>query len=861
MSATTSVATPPATTHTVDAVVVGAGMAGLYLLHRCREMGINAVALEAGDDVGGTWYWNRYPGARCDIESVDYSYSFDPELEQEWEWSERYATQPEILRYLQHVAERHDLRRDIRFETRVDAGVWNEDTGRWAVTTEAGDVYDAQWYIMATGCLSVPKEVDIPGADSFAGPTYVTGRWPHEGVDFTGQRVAVIGTGSSAIQSIPLIAEQASQITIYQRTPNYSLPAGNGPLDPAKVDDIKGRYREYRNEARLSRAGVPFPQVNEAWWMLTEEERAERLEAGYPEGILGYGSRIADLGTNPVANDGAAEFVRNKVRAKVDDPELAETLVPQDYPIFTKRLCLDTNYYETFNRDHVELVDLRKNPFVAVNETGIENTDAAREFDAIVYATGFDAMTGAIVSVDIEGRGGQSLKQKWEAGPQTYLGLMTRGFPNLFMITGPQSPSVLSNMAVSIEQHVEWVTDCIAAMRDEGTDTLEPTETAEAGWQVHVADCASITMFEQTDSWYMGANVPGKPRVFLPYVGGVGNYRAVCDDVVAQDWIGFERSGSAGDRCADGLIRELQLDVSMLLQAMVEMELPALDSMSADEAREFAATGAAAAPPGPEVGEVIDGTFPGADGNDLDYRLYRPEGDGPHPVIVYWHGGGWVIGSYTSNDGLCRDLCVRTGAMVISCDYRHAPDHPFPAPVDDAWAALQWIDANRGELGATDETVLAGWSAGANLAAVVSHRARDEGGPALAGQVLITPVTDCDMTRASYTDNGDGYVLTTSLMNWFWDHYCPEDQRSDPRASPIRGDLTGLAPTIVATAQFDPLRDEGAAYVEALQAAGSPATHLPQRGQIHTTIGAVGTLISPASCRAEIAEAITDLLA
>jgi cation diffusion facilitator CzcD-associated flavoprotein CzcO/acetyl esterase/lipase len=861
MSATTSVATPPATTHTVDAVVVGAGMAGLYLLHRCREMGINAVALEAGDDVGGTWYWNRYPGARCDIESVDYSYSFDPELEQEWEWSERYATQPEILRYLQHVAERHDLRRDIRFETRVDAGVWNEDTGRWAVTTEAGDVYDAQWYIMATGCLSVPKEVDIPGADSFAGPTYVTGRWPHEGVDFTGQRVAVIGSGSSAIQSIPLIAEQASQITIYQRTPNYSLPAGNGPLDPAKVDDIKGRYREYRNEARLSRAGVPFPQVNEAWWMLTEEERAERLEAGYPEGILGYGSRIADLGTNPVANDGAAEFVRNKVRAKVDDPELAETLVPQDYPIFTKRLCLDTNYYETFNRDHVELVDLRKNPFVAVNETGIENTDAAREFDAIVYATGFDAMTGAIVSVDIEGRDGQSLKQKWEAGPQTYLGLMTRGFPNLFMITGPQSPSVLSNMAVSIEQHVEWVTDCIAAMRDEGTDTLEPTETAEAGWQVHVADCASITMFEQTDSWYMGANVPGKPRVFLPYVGGVGNYRAVCDDVVAQDWIGFERSGSAGDRCADGLIRELQLDVSMLLQAMVEMELPALDSMSADEAREFAATGAAAAPPGPEVGEVIDGTFPGADGNDLDYRLYRPEGDGPHPVIVYWHGGGWVIGSYTSNDGLCRDLCVRTGAMVISCDYRHAPDHPFPAPVDDAWAALQWIDANRGELGATDETVLAGWSAGANLAAVVSHRARDEGGPALAGQVLITPVTDCDMTRASYTDNGDGYVLTTSLMNWFWDHYCPEDQRSDPRASPIRGDLTGLAPTIVATAQFDPLRDEGAAYVEALQAAGSPATHLPQRGQIHTTIGAVGTLISPASCRAEIAEAITDLLA
>ena len=856
MSATTSVAT-----HTVDAVVVGAGMAGLYLLHRCRELGINAVALEAGDDVGGTWYWNRYPGARCDIESVDYSYSFDPELEQEWEWSERYATQPEILRYLQHVAERHDLRRDIRFETRVAEGVFNEDTNRWAVTTEAGDVYDAQWDIMATGCLSVPKEVDIPGAETFAGPTYVTGRWPHEGVDFTGKRVAVIGTGSSAIQSIPIIAEQASQLTIYQRTPNYSLPAGNGPLDPAKVADIKGRYPEYRDEARWSRAGVPFPQVNEAWWMLTDEERTARLEAGYPEGILGYGSRIADLGVNPVANDGAAEFVRNKVRAKVDDPELAETLVPKDYPIFTKRLCLDTNYYETFNRDHVELVNLREHPFVAINESGIENTDATREFDAIVYATGFDAMTGAIVSVDIEGRDGQSLKQKWEDGPVTYLGLMTRGFPNLFMITGPQSPSVLSNMAVSIEQHVEWVTDCIVAMRDEGTDTLEPTETAEAGWQVHVADCASITMFEQTDSWYMGANVPGKPRVFLPYVGGVGNYRSVCNDVVERDWLGFERSGASGDRCTDGLIRELQLDVSLMLLAMAEMDLPAMESLTPDQAREFAAAGAAAAPPGPEVGEVIDGTFPGADGNDLDYRLYRPEGDGPHPVIVYWHGGGWVIGSYSSNDGLCRDLCVRTGAIVISCDYRHAPDHPFPAPVDDAWAALQWVDANRDALGATDKTVLAGWSAGANLAAVISQRARDEGSPALAGQALITPVTDCDMTTGSYVDNAEGYVLTASLMRWFWDHYCPEDQRTDPRASPIRGNLAGLAPTIVATAQFDPLRDEGAAYVDALQAAGSPATHLPQRGQIHTSIGAVGSLISPDTSRAEIADAIVALLA
>ncbi|MEM7093955.1 MAG: alpha/beta hydrolase fold domain-containing protein [Actinomycetota bacterium] len=846
-------------TYTLDAVIVGAGMAGLYLVHRCRELGISAVALEAGDDVGGTWYWNRYPGARCDIESVDYSYSFDPDLEQEWEWSERYATQPEILSYLEHVADRHDLRRDIRFETRVRGAVWDDGRDRWAITTESGDHYDARWYIMATGCLSVPKEVDVHGADSFAGPTYVTGRWPHEGVDFAGKRVAVIGTGSSAIQSIPLIADEAAALTIYQRTPNFSLPAGNGPLDPEKVAAIKRRYPDYRADARLSRAGVPFPPVLESWWQLSDDERAARLEAGYPEGILGYGSRIADLGINEVANAGAAEFVRNKIRDIVDDPAVAEALCPNDYPIFTKRLCLDTNYYETFNRDHVELVDLREHPFVAINERGIENTDAAREFDAIVYATGFDAMTGAIVGVDIEGCDGVTLKQKWEDGPSTYLGLMTTGFPNLFMITGPQSPSVLSNMAVSIEQHVEWVTDCIAAMHEEGTTRLEPTEQAESGWQVHTADCADITLFQKANSWYMGANVPGKPRVFLPYVGGVGNYRQACDEVVARGWLGLRRTGEDAERCEDGLIRELQPDVAMMLNALEELGLPPMDSMSPDDARAFIAASRAARPPGPEVGEVVDGVYPGAVG-ELGYRLYRPASDGPHPVIAYWHGGGWVLGDLESDDSLCRDLCARTGAAVISFDYRHAPEHPFPAPVDDAWAALRWLDEEPASLGLVGAPVLCGWSAGGNLAAVTSQRARDEGGPVLAGQVLITPVTDSDMTRPSYVENASGYQLTADLMTWFWDHYCPPGDRDDPRVAPLRGGLAGLAPTIVVTAQFDPLRDEGKAYVEALAAAGSPATHLPQRGHIHTSFGTVGQLISPATSRAEIADALRSLL-
>lgn len=845
--------------HQVDVVVVGAGMAGLYLLYRLRKLGFSAVALERGDDVGGTWYWNRYPGARCDIESIDYSYSFDDDLQQEWEWSERYATQPEILRYLQHVADRHDLRRDIRFEVNVERAEWRDDDDRWTVTVDNGDTYDAQWYVMATGCLSQPKEVDIAGVDDFGGETYLTGRWPHEGVDFTGKRVAVIGTGSSAIQSIPLIADQAAALTVYQRTPNFSLPAGNRPNDPERVAAIKARYPEYREEARWSRAGVPMDNGTEMWWQLDADERERRLEATYGDGILGYGSTIGDTRINPIANEGTAEFVRNKIRAMVDDPETAESMCPSSYAIFTKRLCLDTNYFATFNRDHVELVDLRKQPFVSITETGIANSDREREFDAIVFATGFDAMTGAIVNVDIRGRGGVELKDVWRDGPATYLGLSTVGFPNLFFITGPQSPSVLSNMAVSIEQHVEWVTDCVAAMRDQDTVAIEPTPLAQQGWGRHVNDCASITLFPEADSWYMGANVPGKPRVVLPYLGGVGNYRAACNQVVEGGWIGFERHNSDGSsQITDGLVRELQLDVALMLEAIGELGLPPIESMSVDDARGFIEASRAMGPPGRAVGEIVDATFPGADG-ELGYRLYRPATDGPHRVVLYFHGGGWVLGSHTSDDSLCRDLCAKADAVIVSCDYRHAPEHRFPAPVDDAWAALNWVNDNLEALGGKGAPLLAGWSAGGNLAAVTAQRARDDNLD-IAGQVLITPVVDSDMSRESYADNGEGYQLTLAMMRWFWDHYAPDvDQRTDPRAAPLRGNLNGLAPCRVVTAQFDPLRDEGAAYVTALVDAGVDARLLPQRGQIHTSFGAVDVLISPEKGRQEIAAAMVEL--
>ncbi|MEM9405023.1 MAG: alpha/beta hydrolase fold domain-containing protein [Acidobacteriota bacterium] len=844
-----------------DVVVVGAGMAGLYMLHRLRGEGLSAVALESADDVGGTWYWNRYPGARCDIQSLDYQYTFDPELEKDWEWSEKYATQPEILRYLQHVAERYDLRRDIRFETRVEGATWDDDANVWRIKTSGKDgsgEVTGRHYVMATGCLSKPKEPEIRGADDFRGEVYVTGRWPHEGVDFTGKKVAVIGTGSSAIQSIPLIAEQAQEMTVFQRTANYSMPAGNGPVPEGKKARIAADRDAYREEARWSQAGVPVNAPEEGVMQLEEEERQRRFERAWSKGeLMAAGEEFNDLLTSAESNEAWCEYIRSRIREVVDDPETAELLSPRGYHFSTKRPCLDTNYFQTFNRDHVRLVDLHAQPIAKITENGIDFGDESAEFDAIVYATGFDAMTGAIVAVDIEGRDGMTLKEKWNAGPRTYLGLTAVGFPNFFMVTGPGSPSVLSNMVISIEQHIDWITDCVAHLRDQGFERIEPTQTAEDSWGVHVNDCADITLFPKTASWYMGANVPGKPRVFLPYVGGVGTYREACDKVVEDGYLGFELSGPGKEQCNDGIVNRLQPDVTMMLQMMAEAEAPPIESLPPEVAREAMAALAEMNPPGPEVGEIQDGTFPGADG-DLEYRLYRPKSEGPHAIVLYFHGGGWVLGSHDSDDPLCRDLCDRTDSLVVSANYRHAPEHRFPAAPDDAWAALQWVAANAESLGGdAGQLSVAGWSAGGNLAAGVCQRARDEGGPEIQGQLLITPVTDCDMTRASYTENAEGYVLTAGLMRWFWDHYADEDQRSDPKASPLRAEsLAGLPPAAIFTCEFDPLRDEGDAYAAALANAGVPVQHVPCRGHIHTSLGAVDAILSGASLREEMAKAL-----
>lgn len=523
-----------------DAIIVGAGFGGMYMLHHLRELGFSAVVLERADGVGGTWYWNRYPGARCDVESLMYSYSFSPELEQEWVWTEKYPTQPEILGYANHVADRFNLRPDIRFGVEVDQAVWDDDAAHWGITTSTGETLSAQHYIMASGCLSHSKSPEVPGVDSFQGQIYHTGHWPHEGVDLTGLRVGVIGTGSSGIQSIPVMAEQAAELTVFQRTPNFSLPAGNRPLEDGEQEAMKARYREHRAAARTSGFGIPVADPESSALEVSKEVRDAAFERAWGAGnLVAMLLSFNDMITDKEANDTACEFIREKIRGTVKDPQTAEDLCPNDHPMGTKRPCLDTGYYDTFNQDHVGLVNLRRTPMEEITATGIRTSEKEFEFDVLVFATGFDAMTGALVAVDIQGRDGLTLKSKWEAGPRTYLGLTVAGFPNFFTITGPTSPSVFSNMMVSIEQHVEWIGACMAHVRDNGLSTIEATVEAEDGWVEHNNEAGEATLFPLANSWYMGSNVPGKPRVLMPYIGGVGVYREECDEIVADGYRGF----------------------------------------------------------------------------------------------------------------------------------------------------------------------------------------------------------------------------------------------------------------------------------------------------------------------------------
>ena len=541
------------TTH-YDAVVIGAGFAGMYMLKRLRDdLGMNVQVYERGSGVGGTWFWNRYPGARCDSESYVYCFSFDDDLLQEWNWSGKYPEQPEILSYLNHVADRFDLRSGIQFNTSVTAARFNDGTGLWDVETDQGDHVTAQYVVTAIGCISTGQIPQIPGLDSFEGEWHHTGAWPHEGVEFEGKRVAVIGTGSSGIQSIPVIARESEHLTVFQRTPQYTIPAQHGTVDQAFLKEVKANYREILDEARHTAAGFPYDASETSALEVSDEERQETYERLWEKGGFHFmlGS-YSDIATDRRANDTASEFIRQKIREIVNDPETAERLLPRDHPFSSKRALIDTNYFDTYNRDNVDLVDIRHFPIEEITPTGLRTADGQEyEVDTIVFATGYDAMTGTFFNIDIAGREGRQLREKWSEGPTTYLGVATADFPNMFMITGPQSPSVLSNMPVSIEQHVEWISDFIEYLREHAIDVVDADPQAEVDWVQHVSDIADQTMYMLADSWYLGANIPGKPRVFMPYAGGVGPYRERCDDIAANSYEGFVMSDAAEPVLAD----------------------------------------------------------------------------------------------------------------------------------------------------------------------------------------------------------------------------------------------------------------------------------------------------------------------
>lgn len=846
-----------------DVIIVGAGFAGIYGIHRFRDqLGLDVHAFDAASDVGGTWYWNRYPGARVDIESVHYSYSFDEELQQEWRWSERFPAQPEILRYLNHVADRHDVRKEITFNTRVTAVTWNDAASHWEVTTDDGVVTTARWFVSGGGTLTVPKTPEFPGVETFAGRVLQTGRWLEE-LDLSGQRVGVIGTGSTGIQVISEVSKEARSLTVFQRTPNYATPIGNYPTDPVEEAAEKARYGEIRAASRNHFLGVPYEDVQPSATAVSAQERREVFDDRWERGgfrlfIDSYG----DILTDQAANDTAAEYIRDRIRERVQDPATAELLCPTTYPYGTKRPPLETDYYEAFNRESVSVVDVRSNAIAAVVPEGVRLADGTvHELDVLVMATGYDACTGPLLAMNITGREGVRLADEWAEGPQTYLGLTVSGFPNLFTVTGPQSPSVLYNMPLAIEDHIDFVADTITHMRRHGHLVVDTSRQAQEQWVHEVDAVADMTLLPgSTTSWYMGANIPGKPRRPLVYLGGAPRYRAICDNVQRNGYRGFAFAEDTAGLASAGHAPALDPCVMFIVEALREQEFPGFRAAGLEGARAVVESFVDMQAPKQEVASVTEHAY----GTDPEQRLrvYVPRAEGPLPVTVYLHGGGFVTGSLDMIDEPVRDLANRTGSIVVSATYRRAPEHRFPAAHDDAVDALRWATEHADEHGGDPTRIaLAGDSAGGTLATAAALQVAQEGID-LSALLLINPLVGAALETPSREEFAEGYVIELDDLAWFGEQYvsAPEDT-TDVRLDLARGDLSTLPPTLVITNECDTLRDEGETLAEQIRAASGDATVLRSAGLAHDVYLLSGAVFRAKEQRAAAGEFLVTQLA
>lgn len=842
----------------VDVAIVGAGFAGLYATHRLRNLqGLSVQCFEAAPGPGGVWFWNRYPGARCDFESIHYSYTFDEALQREWRWSERYAAQPEILAYLEHVAERFDLGRSFRFNTRVTSAVWDDSTERWTVTTDDGNVTVARYFVNAAGAFSIFKPNEFPGEADFRGTVIHTSRWPAEGIDLAGKRVAVIGTGSTGIQVSQTIAPQVAELTVFQRTANFACPLGNRPLSDEEFGEAVANYETRRVESRDSIAGAPYPRAVKSALMDSPDERRKVYDKYYHGGgFRMLASTYYDLIFNPEANATAADYIRDRIRERVKDPEVAELLCPTDHAYGTKRPPFEIDYYEMFNLPHVRLVDARATPIERITERGVATTDREFEFDVIVLATGFDVGAGALMRMGVVGRNGRTLTEHWADGQRAYIGMATHGFPNLFHINGPQSSATLFNNPLAIEDSVDFVGGLIAQADARGHTTAEVTEAAEERYNELVREVADATLFPTATSWYMGANIPGKPRTPMYLFTGAPMYRAICAEVEAMGYAGFSFDG--GDASLPNTMR-LDGSAVFLLAGLMNMGAKPLEECDLDEARAAMEGFRLMQLPVPADVTISDLSYP-IDSGVRTARLYRPAIEGPLPVVVFLHGGGWIGGSLDSFDEPCAVLAKRVGAVVVSPDYRLAPEHPFPAAINDTMAALRWVTEHIGEYGGDPSRIaVGGESSGANLAAVAALRARDEGGPHLCAQVLVTPLTDPMAETESRRIFAGGPILTSELGARMVSLYLGDlTHVTSPWVAPaLAADLSGLPPALVITMEVDPLRDEGEDYASALVEAGVPTVCRRFDGLFHTAYSLSGAIPRVA----EIQEAISDFLA